>query len=184
MKEERTNKKVSRLIYQWMCIVALVACIVLYTVGRFSSPVSFKHSLALYIITTISLVFALIYISFEYKKNVSLFYKLFIGFYTVSQLFKFPSAIKMGGLFEVILIAITFGMLCVLLIALNLGKWKSLSLACVVVVCSVCHLVKMFVSPTGKNAMNLGGIAYFVLSVVLLMVILAKYIDKDERGTI
>ena len=141
----------------------------------------------------ISLAFALVYILKDGTKKAAFFYKGFIFTYLVSQVIFILSVI--GGSYPVLstdkvpirmiilLMAwiIEYSMLLFLAFVPNLGKRKSLILALVAVVMNICIII-MFFKLGFSLSILLRNISKILIILLLYLLVVAKYKDKDARG--
>ncbi|MCR4590871.1 MAG: hypothetical protein K5668_08630 [Lachnospiraceae bacterium] len=143
----------------------------------------------------ISLVFALIYILKEGTKKMAFFYKGYIYTYLISQVIFILSVL--GGSYSVLtpngipprMIVIfmswiiEYSMLLFLAFAPNLGKRISLLLAFIAAVMNICIIV-MFFNLGFSMSILLRNISKILMIILLYLMVVAKYRDKDARGTI
>ena len=142
----------------------------------------------------ISLVFALIYILKDGTKKVAFFYKGFLFFYLVSQVVFILSVfvgsysvLSSGGtkprmIFILLAWIIEYSMLLFLAFAHDLGKKKSLILALFAVIMNIC-IVVLFFHLGFSLSILLRNISKILTIVLLYLLVVVKYKDKDARGT-
>jgi len=137
-----------------------------------------------YVFNLLAILFAFAYCFVGYKKNGNLYYRLFCGFLALKEMM----AITYIGLYEnvpaftFIIFLICYGSYLVMAVAKDLGKEVSLILALVNTVLSAIAFVFVAI-----NAQYISVITYnstrLVLTLVLLIMVYAKYTDKKIRGT-
>lgn len=140
------------------------------------------HLLAASCVQLLALLSALFYCLYGYKKDTAIYYRTFMALYAFSEIMRIVTFSSIGNSFKTTLLAIIFGALCVLAEAKDLGKKRSVAIGSIVFVMSVMlPLYNVFI---GKAIW--GGISKYsdiVLSIILCLMILAKYEDKAERGS-
>ncbi len=132
----------------------------------------------------LSLISIAVYCAFGFTKKAALFYKLFICIFAVAKLVNI--CILSNGIFgaDVLLPnSIIFGMLCVLGFATDLGKTKSLIFGLIAALASVVELIICAINNFEGFLGVVPAIANTAICAVLLLMILAKYYDKAERGS-
>ncbi len=141
----------------------------------------------------IALIFALIYIQKEGTKKVAFFYKGFIFTYLVPQVVFILSVL--GGSYSVITPngipprmiiifmawIIEYSMLLFLAFVPNLGKSKSLLLAFIAAVMNIC-IIAMFFKLGFSLSILLRNASKILMILLLYLMVVAKYRDKDARG--
>lgn len=131
----------------------------------------------------LSLLSAIVYCIYGYKKNAASYFKAFITFFALSRLPLIYTRVKMGGRVDRILLeAVVFAMLCILSIAKDLGKSKSILIA-INNFLLTSHVTVTNIITNNKLNYLYGSIISTILSLILILMILAKYYDKQERGS-
>ena len=181
-----STKKIINLISTIFVAAATIALIV-GCVVVFSSDVTGHFKLAV-AFALIALIMGAFYFAHGYQKNAAIFMKAFTILYTLSLLITLVVMVDTDTISKlyVTLIAISFGMMCVLVIGRDLGKKKSYILSIIVfALMFISFIVATIVgagTATGRAALVLCG-GPVLLSLMLLMMMGAKYADKDARGT-
>ncbi len=133
----------------------------------------------------LSLISVAVYCAFGFTKNAALFYKLFICIFAISELVNIYGLSNANfGADALIPNSIIFGMLCILGFATDLGKTKSVIFGLIAFLASMCALIICAIN----NINDFWGgtvhcIANTAICTVLVLMILAKYYDKAERGS-
>jgi len=137
-----------------------------------------------YIFNLLAIIFALAYCFIGYKKKGNLYYRLFSGFLALKEMM----AIMHIGVYETvpgytfIIFTICYGVYLLLAVAKDLGKELSLVLTLVNVILSAFSFAYV-----AMNVQYISVITYnstrLVLTLVLLIMVYAKYNDKKVRGT-
>ncbi|MCR5790421.1 MAG: hypothetical protein K6G83_11100 [Lachnospiraceae bacterium] len=142
----------------------------------------------------ISLIFALIYILKDGTKKAAFYYKGFLFFCLISQIVFILSVFvgsysvlasgKMQPLLIVFLLAwiIEYSMLLLLAFARDLGKKNSLILALFAVIMNICIIVLFFTLGFSLSIL-LRNASKILIIVLLYLLVVVKYKDKDARGT-
>ena len=140
------------------------------------------------IITLIALAFAFIYLLKGYTKAAATYYKCFMISFTVAILAH--SVFNFTNNHQDYLGITAYGIMCILCAAENLGKEKSMALGIIVAVCEAVLLVMTIFFDS--DALSLGEaiciqsnirlVAMLVMSIVMNIMIIAKYKDKAARG--
>ena len=177
----RTDKPIYKVILV-LNVLLIGACLYALISGMISTPMSktiFKVSLILKIA---SLVFALIYMLYGYRKNANLYYKGLLATITLLQLINLICLIYLGkDIVFVTISAIMFGILLVLTIGNDLGKTKSLVLTSILFILQTYEVFVVY-----SKTITAESISYLTsLEIICLAGIMtyAKYLDKTERGT-
>lgn len=145
-----------------------------------------------FILTVFALVCAFIYISKDAGKQSAIFQKLFAGSFLVMYIYYFHMLVFLlpyGSmkqqavihLFTMVLL-VSYSSVLILTFAPNLGKRYSLILACIA---AVSELIIMMMSVVG--GVTPGVIGSFITSILMItifyLMVEAKYMDKDARGS-
>lgn len=159
-----------------------------YNVIHIAQVLANGYVVTLDIITLLSLLSATVYCVYGYKKDASNYFKAFILLLAIQELIRIPGIVKLGGVMSginisdyLIFIAISFAVMCVLFMAENLGKKKSVILGLVALLLNILIVIKSVINGYYFHLMVL--LPNVVLFAVLVLMILAKYYDKAERGT-
>ena len=144
--------------------------------------------------SAVSLACALIYILKGGTKKVAFFYKGFLALYIVSHIVFIistlvgsysvisPDAKPIRMIILFLAWIIEYSVLLFLAFAPNLGKHISLLLALVAVIMNIC-IVAMFFKLGFSISILLRNISRILMIVLLYLLVIAKYIDKEKRGT-
>lgn len=144
------------------------------------------------IAAALALLSAGYYLLVGYSKNASRYYKVFVALFSISQLETvIGTGIGSGVPWAVICAAVALGLILAMFIGENLGKTLSITLCILNIAFCVAGIV---FSASLHPGVALGGNAYgtqmalrnieqILLSVLLLVITAAKYIDKEKRGT-
>jgi len=137
-----------------------------------------------YILNLVAIALALVYCFVEYKKNGNLYYRLFSGFLAVKEMVVLAHV----GVYEDVpaftffVFTICFGVYLLIAVAKDLGKVLSMVLAGINIVLSAIAFAFVAV-----NAQYIDVITYnstrVVLTLVLMVMVYAKYKDKSNRGS-
>ena len=132
------------------------------------------------VLVIIELGLALVYSLAGYKKDSARYFHWFgIGFALIGMV----SCLMGEALVVMVFQLISFGCACILAVAKDLGKVKSYVLVGVTVLCSLVLLViKIFVF--GTTIEKCGPIVgVLIITIIYGIMVMAKYMDKDSRGT-
>jgi len=120
-----------------------------------------------------------------YKKNGSLFYKMFVWLFAINHFFVTLYLVKNGlSTFIAATNMISYGALVVLAVGVDLGKKKSYLAAAVVLFCQLAGLIFLLIYPefTDSSAI-LAPVSKALVAILLGIIVIAKYRDKDHRHT-
>lgn len=133
-----------------------------------------------YVVTMFTLMFAALYFMLGYKKNSAIYYKMFVWSYAVGM---GVLVLLMEGKPLVFIISslINYGILFVLAVGKDLGKVRSYIL-CILGLLLETLSVILFIRIFGTQYISCMS-SKVLLSILLLVMIYAKYADKDSRGT-
>jgi len=123
--------------------------------------------------------FGLLYAVYGYQKDVATYATWFYGVFAIAEASKFYLIKEYDGILLPTIIA--FACLSVLAIAKNLGKEKSRSLCILILVAAICSAGYYLIM--GQPVYALIGTTEIILSFVLLIMMIAKYKDKEARGS-
>jgi len=120
-----------------------------------------------------------------YKKNGSLFYKMFVWLFALNHVFVIIYQVKYGlSPFIAATNMISYGALCVLATGVDLGKKKSFLAAAIVLFCQLVGLIYLLIYTELNVASGiLAPVAKVLVAVLLGFIVIAKYRDKDHRHT-
>jgi len=120
-----------------------------------------------------------------YKKNGSLFYKMFVWLYAINHIFVIIYLVKNGlSTFIATTNMVSYGALVVLAVGTDLGKKKSYIAAAVVLFCQLAALIFLLIYPEFTDSSTiLAPVAKALVSVLLGFIVIAKYRDKEHRHT-
>ena len=142
-------------------------------------PESIPEDPVLLDITTIlALVAALIYCLLGYRKNASLFFKIFLYLFMIHI---FVDAIDVNAPYLVQCICvIQFGLICALSLSINLGKTRSYIYTLSLIICVIAKIIVFLI---GLSELSSGSISELILMMIMGIMVYAKYQDKAARGT-
>lgn len=143
----------------------------------------------LYIVETVSclfsLLYAFVYLINGYKKDFAKYYKVAMIVNAINALVVTAlSSNEATKYISIISCAICFGAITTLALAKNLGKNTSLLLCGIVIVLRTMGIISAFIAHVSMNIDLIIMLSQLVLSLVILLATIAKYVDKDERHTI
>lgn len=142
------------------------------------------------VLNLLALICATVYFMDGYKKQSQFFYKGFFAFYaihlltgTYGMVMDFEPSVMSAA--WILLFEVTFANLLMLFIPANLGGKKSEVLA----ILNMCLWIGFltFDVITGKLTSPIYAIrisSYVLCSILIVVLVLAKYNDKKERGTV
>lgn len=177
----KTISNGAKTVLKIVLIILIVIAMALIIRNLFSSSNVLQAHLA-NILILLALASALIYCLFGFQKIDSGFYKLFITVYGLSILCSIYNETVLQKPIISICWALIFGAVCVLGIAKDLGKIKSICASVVAFAASIFPLVGSIVSGVRIEIVFL-RIICILMTVILNLMVLAKYTDKAERGT-
>jgi len=120
-----------------------------------------------------------------YKKNGSLFYKMFVWLFALNHFFVIIFLVKNGlAPFIAATNMISYGALVILAVGADLGKKKSYIAAAVVLFCQLVALIFLLIYPEfSTSSAIMAPVAKALVSVLLGFIVVAKYRDKEHRHT-
>ncbi len=138
----------------------------------------------------ITVATGLMYLFFGYRKRAALYFKLFMGFFALSQALLLSDLLAdpMAQPFYFgIVYLLSFAAVLILSFGKDLGKGISLTLIGMLVIGGAVVLVMtLFLlddfAPSAFEAVT-RGVTNFLLAVTAGSMVLAKYLDKAERGS-
>ncbi len=167
-------------------ILAVIVAIGLtaYTLVALNIKISNVNGIIMDLLLILSLISIAVYCAFGFSKKAALFYKLFICVFAISILVDIYGLSNGGmGAESILPKSILFGMLCVLGFATDLGKTKSVIFGLIALLSSVFELIIIVINAPDAFMAACPCIANTTVCAVLLLMILAKYYDKAERGS-
>lgn len=171
---------------RWLEIVLIVIILcgmawTLYSIFTLQVPEEFAAGMQVtHGFLLLTLFAALIYCIKGCGKASADWFMFFLIMFTVMKFVFAVAARKATSALVPVTEVIPFGMLCVLAVAKDLGKNKSFILAVVVLLASLVQF--MFLTLEG-NSLPASAFGSVILSVVLLVMLEAKYEDKATRGS-
>ena len=159
-------------------LAGLVLC-VMGLVGEVPTMI-FKWILLLSIF---ALIFGFVYFLKGYGKQAAVFYMVFMALFAVISLLTVIAASRKGLPLSVVTEIIVFAVIVVLAVRENTGKKISLLLTSVMMAAQVVHMVYTIVVHTSAAAVYM-AIVLAILAATAGLMVLAKYRDKDARGTV
>jgi len=122
---------------------------------------------------------AALYAVFGYKKKAALYFKLFCWTFVLHDLIAVVLLVRIMDTLGIIMLAMSFFIIAVIAVTLNLGKRNSYILAIANILLFVVMLVRNIIGGFPFSA----PLSAILASVILLVMVFAKYRDKDARGT-
>ncbi len=181
------TKSIGKTLVRVFGILAVVASIGLVTYTLIARHIQQAHVDAIIMdsLEILSLISIAVYCAFGFTKKAASFYKLFICVFAISELVNIYGLSNGNfGVAALLPQSIIFGMLCILGFATDLGKTKSLIFGLIALLASVVALIVCVINNINDFwAGTVHCIANTAMCTVLLLMILAKYYDKAERGT-
>ncbi|GEM_PF-5139793 len=139
-----------------------------------------------YLISSVLILLALfcgiVYSAMGSTKSVGLLLRCFECLTGAAMLASIGRMASIGASpISIVLTALSFGLLCILCVAENLGKKRSYCLGAILAALEVVNLI-MALSGTIQFAEISNGIARLIIIVILVLLLTHKYYDKDSRG--
>lgn len=145
-----------------------------------------------FILTVFALVCAFIYISKDAGKQAAMFQKLFAGSFLVMYIYYFHILIFLlpyGSMKQqavihlfIMVLLVSYSAVLILTFAPNLGKRYSLILASIAAVAEL--IIMMIAVVEGVTPGVIGGFITNILMITIFyLMVEAKYMDKDARGS-
>lgn len=191
-KDNNTAMKVISVINALLVLICAAGCVYVCTSG------SGTYFIVSAVVEFLALVFSVLYYVFGFRKDAAKFYKLFMLFYASTYLVELLAAIigksELSVLTDasttIIFSMILYGNTLLLAVSKDLGKKASLGLCIAGVVCYALPLAGCAVPgfmPFDTPVLWLSCLilfaSHFVLALNALIMTLAKYKDKEMRGT-
>ena len=146
-----------------------------------------------FILTIIALVCAFIYISKGATKEVAIFQKLFVGSFLVRYIYFFHMLIILLPLASgkqqavihlfILVLLVSYSAFLILTFAPNLGKNYSLIMASIAAVADFIIFMISIIEGITPGVVS-SFIAEMLMIAIFYLMVEAKYLDKDARGTI
>ena len=142
------------------------------------------------VLNILMLAFGLVYMLMNYSKNAAIIYKayfvmLYIGIFV--QAILLPSAPYFNTTYLLIFNLISLSAVAVLSVASDLGRKKSFLFATLFVLCRLVLLITFIVKVPGYGTATIGvvsaGVSNFLIALTTGVMVIGKYLDKNERGT-
>ena len=158
-----------------LLIVAFAACIV--ALNELTAAISLVR-IGFHMI---ALACAFFYAVYGYKKNAAKYYKAFLITLGLAKLtMVIVSAVEAGAFgVSTVLFALAFVCAVLLVFAKDMGKTKSVCIVCAMFVLDLVNEIILLV----KAADVFSAVIVLAVSFIAVEFVLAKYIDKAERGT-
>ena len=138
-------------------------------------------------IGVIAMIPSFIYACNGYKKDVAVYYKAFMGLYTLSALITFiadiVNTIAKGTPFvsTIICVVVLINYL-ILTFAKDFGKQKSMITAFCILGAQLIRFARMLIHYNNDNVIFLSASLNLIVAIVACLFVYAKYQDKTERG--
>lgn len=175
------KKKISSIIaFVLMAIAAATIIYCLITQNKMPNYITFVIAS---IANLLAILFGLIYTAKGSTKDSAFWLKMFEGFVGLSLLSSTVRSTSIGGsTVAIVLNTLSFGLLCILCYAENLGKKRSLCIGGVLIASSVVEVI-VALSSKMKLAKSVNLITKLVILIILVLLLINKYKDKETRGT-
>ena len=159
----------------------------LFGIKAISSDAKLTAFVILQAVTAIcALAFGFLYLTHGYKKNAAAYYKGYIWFLLIFEIFATISGNRNESFFIKFVWAIDLVLLTVLTVGKDLGKVKSFALVGLILIGKIILLVYFIVMLEPSSAFGLNGvlsmISQIVLTITTALMVCGKYLDKAERG--
>lgn len=175
-----------RVVPVWVTVILLVllACSIAYHGFLLVTAPPMYLFVTMYLLGIVVDLSALLYCLTQYKKNSAVFFRAFviclyliIAFYVYNraQIISFPCG-ELGFVFAMI----DFAMLSVFVFAKDIGKKRSLVYASIAMLAELADTCLTFA--TSGVELGLSGLGCCVSYLVFVLLVYAKYKDKDARG--
>lgn len=163
-------------------ILALLSAIGTVTVA-FSSELNELYKFEA-VCDLISLGLAFFYIVNGYGKDYAKYYKLSMLFHALNALIVTAvAANEKTKYISIVMCAICFALVLVLALGKDLGAKKSLTICVIVVVIRAAGLISQYFAVKTFDPITILTVSQLVLALMILASTLAKYDDKQVRGT-
>lgn len=170
---------------QWLSallVVLILGCMAWTVRSIIRNPVSeeIKSALMIFsVLVLLLLVFSLAYRLGGYKKDAALYFMGYIHLYALTTLVAALGLRSIADVHLPLCETLSFGILCAMAIAKDLGRRKSFILCGVLI---LCKLMVVVVTLVNKAAVTGGIVSDILLAVMLGIMVYAKYEDKKSRG--
>ena len=133
----------------------------------------------------LTLIAAIIYCVYGFKKDAAKFFKIYIWLYTIMSFIHIAIDLEGGTSYAVILLsALNFATAFVISVTEDLGREKTLSLGAInFASCAVAIIIAFATICNGSLEMIIVCIGQIIPAIIFNLMLLAKYVDKEERGT-
>ena len=132
----------------------------------------------------VALFFAFFYLAKGYGKAQAKYYKISMLFNALNALFVTAvAANEKTKHVSIIMCAICFGLILLLALGENLGMKKSLIICLIVVFIRASGLISQYIITKNFDPVCVLVVSQLVLALMILACTLAKYEDKQARGT-
>lgn len=181
-----------------LTIIELILC-VLCLVGGSISAIKLHNTLLTLCVnaTILGVLFAIFYILYGHSKNAAVYFKIFLLLLTIAELTRI---VAVGGLvfdsvtdecLSIFICCVTFACYIILTCVKDLGKVKSLCICGLVLVIKLFFLIslivreKNFIGTSANNSLEVLLIpsVQCLVTILLSLLMIEKYIDKEARGT-
>lgn len=172
-----------------LCMLGLASEVTVFTAVGEMGVLSYVSALVM----SVALIIAIIYIINGYGKKDAKLYKLFLLFFAIATLLDIAINASAGTYTSVftalntVFLAVSFGALCTLYFAKDLGEIVSKNLALAPMVINIIILIMAIFAYSGSLllfSMCLFSVRHIILGAVLYISVKSKYEDKEARGTI
>ena len=184
-QSSKTNKTIS-VITILLVVIAVVICVALLLFGTKK-----VWNIIAWVFALIAMIPSFIYACNGYRKDVAVYYKAFMGLYSLNALISLISSIattiSVGGIYSSYLSAVSHFIVlvgCLILIfAKDFGKQKSMITAFCILAAQLFSFVRMLVKFCDVLNIVLGASMNLIVAIVICLFVYAKYLDKAARGT-
>lgn len=176
------SKNLSKLL---LISLSLIVLGMIYDVQRFFDSNHLISQISI-VFQLIAYLFALNYISKGYRKTVAGSYSIFLLTYEASLILTFIRSFVIGKstIFSFTLLIIQIICVLILTFVKNLGKNTSYILVSINMLACIVKIAKqVFTAPHLYTALS-SSLSGFVLGFVFFVLVIAKYVDKDSRGSL
>lgn len=172
-----------------LCMLGLASEVTVFTAVGEMGVLSYVSALVM----SVALIIAIIYIINGYGKKDAKLYKLFLLFFAIATLIDISLSATAGvytsayTALNAVLLAVSFGAICTLYFAKDLGERTSKNLALAPLVLNIIILLIAIFAYRGLMllfSICLFSVRHIILGAVLYISVKSKYEDKEARGTI
>ncbi len=185
----KTQKPAMKVLFVFYLILLAAALVLPFFMFTRNIPASLFEVVAVCTVTGfLAVLSGFFYVLVGYKKNDSLFFKLFMFLVCLESAFTIVKDIMIAqeigstSPVSVILGTIICVNLVILAFATDLGKQTSIGLAAAVLGVTIINHVRLLVLYFSFSSV-ISTVVHLALALLVLLLVLGKYLDKTERGT-